>query len=65
MTTKTIYRNGDMAKALRHGLRDFNEAPDIDRILMDFVFKLDRHNVDMARELLFEMLENYKRDATQ
>lgn len=65
MADKTVFKNGDMLEALRYGLRDPNEGHVIDRTLMEFVFDGDEHSVDMARELLLELLTHYKKGLTQ
>lgn len=61
----TVCKTGDMLEALRKGVSNPNEMPEIDRILSDFVFAGDEHSADMARELLFELLTHYKKGLTQ
>ena len=60
MSDKMTCSTGDMVEAMRYALRDPNEGAEIDRIMRDFLFIGDEHSTDMARELLFEMLEHYK-----
>ena len=61
----TVCKTGDMLEALRKGVDNPNEMADIDRIMNDFIFIRDDHSTDMVRELLIDLLEQHKGEASQ
>jgi|TARA_R100001039_G_C1848038_1_gene108147 hypothetical protein len=61
----TVCKTGDMLEALRKGVSNPNEMPDIDRIMSNFISIRDDHSTNMARELLMNLLEHHKNEAAQ